>query len=161
MRSDRQPDDLLLHQIMIVKMAIPSNVKQKLGMNPVHRGMTTIRTGKSQEPMPQPGGSTTLLEIFPRRGVIRFSDSGSEHPGGARGDCRVIRDHRMPGHNPFSSSRLCRISSRTRFCSALPSEEYSPCFQRERRDLAKPSGVRGPVLAPPCIRHRPLRIAGA
>ncbi len=48
-----------------------------------------------------------------------------------------------------------------RFCSALTSEKYNPCFQRERRDLAKPSGVRGPVLAPPCIRHRPLRIAEA
>lgn len=69
-------------------------------------------------------------------------------------------DYGIPSYNRFSSSRLCRISSRTRFCSALPSEEYSPCFKRERRDLAKPSGVRGPVLAPPCIRQRPLRIAG-
>jgi len=95
------------------------------------------------------------------RGVIRFSDSSSRPsrrckrrvPGGTRDGILT--------HNRFSSSRLSRTSSRTRFCSALPSEEYSPCFQRERRDLAKPSGVRGPVLAPPCIRHRPLRIAGA
>lgn len=64
-------------------------------------------------------------------------------------------------HNRFTSSRLSWISSRTRFCSALASAEYRPCFQRARRDLANPSGVRGPVLAPPCIRHRPLRIAGA
>jgi len=63
-------------------------------------------------------------------------------------------------HNRFNSSRLCWICSRMRFCSALTSEEYRPCFQRERRDFAKPSGVRGPVLAPPCIRQRPLRIAG-
>jgi hypothetical protein len=63
---------------------------------------------------------------------------------------------RIRDHNCFMSSRLCRISSRTRLCSALLSEEYSPCFQRERRDLARPSGVSGPVLAPPCIRHRPF-----
>jgi hypothetical protein len=73
----------------------------------------------------------------------------------------VNAEHEDSPHNRVSSSRLFRISSRMRFCSALPSEEYSPCFQRERRDLAKPSGVRGPVLAPPCIRHRPLRMAGA
>src|SRR5947207_1036107 len=39
--------------------------------------------------------------------------------------------------------------------------EYEPCFQFARRDRAKPSGVRGPVLAPPCIRQRPLDIPGA
>jgi hypothetical protein len=64
-------------------------------------------------------------------------------------------------HNRFNSSRLCRISSRARFCSARSSAEYRPCFQRARRDLASPSGVREPVLAPPCIRHLPLHIAGA
>jgi len=45
--------------------------------------------------------------------------------------------------------------------SAFAFAEYKPCFQFARRDRAKPSGVRGPVLAPPCIRQRPLRIAGA
>jgi hypothetical protein len=45
--------------------------------------------------------------------------------------------------------------------SAFASKEYKPCFQRARRDRARPSEVRGPVLAPPCIRQRPLRIAGA
>ena len=48
-----------------------------------------------------------------------------------------IPDHGIPPHNCFSSSRLCRISSRTRFCSALLSEEYRPCFQRDRLDLAR------------------------
>ena len=62
-------------------------------------------------------------------------------------------DKGIPGYNCFSSSRLCRIISRTRFVLPYFPQEYSPCSQRERRDLAKPSGVRGPVLAPPCIRH--------
>src|SRR5271166_4777847 len=35
-----------------------------------------------------------------------------------------------------------------------------PCFQLARLERAKPALVRGPVLAPPCIRQRPLRIAG-
>ena|ERR1035438_1349944 len=63
-------------------------------------------------------------------------------------------------HNCFSSSLLWRISCFARFLSAFTSTEYNPCFQRDRRDLANPSGVWGPVLAPPCIRHRPLCIAG-
>lgn len=88
------------------------------------------------------------------------SGSGSDHPGGQQANGGCTPDHGMTDHSCFSNSRLCWTSSRTRFCSALLSEEYSPCFQRERRDLAKPSGVRGPVLAPPCIRQRPLRIAG-
>src|ERR1035441_5825860 len=73
----------------------------------------------------------------------------------------ILGSNDGPSYICFSSSRLCRMRSRTRFRSALFSAEYSPCFQRERRDLARPSGVRGPVLAPPCIRHRPLRVAGA
>jgi hypothetical protein len=37
---------------------------------------------------------------------------------------------------------------------------YRPCFHRALRLRSKPSGVRGPVLGPPCILHRPLAIAG-
>jgi len=33
-------------------------------------------------------------------------------------------------------------------------------FQRERRERASPSAVWGPVLAPPCMRHLPLLMAG-
>lgn len=33
-------------------------------------------------------------------------------------------------------------------------------FKRALRERSKPSSVRGPVLKPPCVRHRPLRIAG-
>jgi hypothetical protein len=134
----------------------------------MHRGMTTIQVRKSQESKPQPGERfSTLLEIFLRGGVIPSSLFGSDHS--SRWKRRLpgnTRDHGIPlvtsvSHNRFTSSRLSWISSRTRFCSALASAEYRPCFQRARRDLANPSGVRGPVLAPPCIRHRPLRIAGA
>jgi len=47
-----------------------------------------------------------------------------------------------------------------RLRSARARAEYRPCFQRERREFSKPSSVRGPVLAPPCIRQRPFRMAG-
>jgi hypothetical protein len=59
----------------------------------------------------------------------------------------------------FKSSRFWASSSRTRFCSATASAEYCPCFQRDRRDRARPSAVRGPVLAPPYIRHRKISAA--
>ncbi len=36
-------------QIMMVKMASRAMSEQKLGMNPMHRGMTTIPAGKAQE----------------------------------------------------------------------------------------------------------------
>ena len=78
--------------------------------------------------------------------------------------CGLIRPwrprKRPAAHNRFNSSRLSRMSSFVRFRSAMASTEYNPCFQRARRDLASPSGVRGPVLPPPCIRHRPLGNAG-
>lgn len=74
------------------------------------------------------------------------------------GSCRLAGT--LIVHNRFNSSRLCRISLRARFCSARCSAEYRPCFQRSPRDLASPSGVRGPVLAPPCLQHLPWRIAG-
>src|SRR5438132_11779999 len=35
-----------------------------------------------------------------------------------------------------------------------------PCFQLARRVHASPCGVRGPVLAPPCILQRPFFITG-
>ena len=99
----------------------------------------------SQESKPQPGERfSTLLEIFLRGGVIPSSLCGSDHS--SRWKRRLpgnTRDHGIPlvtsvSHNRFTSSRLSWISSRSRFCSALPSEEYSPCFQCDRRDLAKP-----------------------
>jgi hypothetical protein len=35
-----------------------------------------------------------------------------------------------------------------------------PCFVRAAMHRAMPSGVRGPVLHPPCSRHRPFAMAG-
>ena len=54
-----------------------------------------------------------------------------------------------------------RSSCRKWFASRFASVENPPCFQLARIERAKPSGVRGPVLAPPCIRHRPFGMAGA
>ena len=81
-----------------------------------------------------------------RRGRRRLdwlrSASRLRPPVRCTSEWRLIRRFNgTPGYNCFIRSRLSRIRSRTRFLSALLSEEYSPCFQRERRDLAKPSGV--------------------
>ena len=59
-----------------------------------------------------------------------------------------------------SSVKSCRHWRRLSRRMALVSCEYAPCFQRARRLRSSLSGVRGPVLMPPCIRHRPFLIAG-
>src|SRR5450432_1170637 len=51
------------------------------------------------------------------------------------------------------SHRSCRRCS-------VALTEYRPCFHRAQRDLANPAAVRGPVLAPPCMRHLPFGMAG-
>ena len=49
-----------------------------------------------------------------------------------------------------------------RWNSRCRSAEYRPCVQRARLLRSRPAGVRGPVLRPPCIRHRRFpRTAGA
>jgi hypothetical protein len=45
--------------------------------------------------------------------------------------------------------------------AAWLSAVWKPCVVLAALILARPSGVRGPVLAPPCMRQRPLLIAGA
>jgi hypothetical protein len=45
-----------------------------------------------------------------------------------------------------------RYSALRRWKSRCRSAEYRPCFQRARVLRSRPSGVRGPVLLPPCIR---------
>ena len=45
--------------------------------------------------------------------------------------------------------------------SAYVSLDRKPCFQLAKPQRSRPSEVRGPVLLPPCIRQRPLAIAGA
>jgi len=44
--------------------------------------------------------------------------------------------------------------------AAIDLAEYRPCFQFAFLDRSRPSGVRGPVLLPPCILHLPFFIAG-
>jgi hypothetical protein len=59
-----------------------------------------------------------------------------------------------------SKKRIIAISHRSCLRSNWTANEYRPCFRRARRDLANPAAVRGPVLAPPCIRHLPFGMAG-
>jgi len=62
--------------------------------------------------------------------------------------------------NRLKSLRISRKKVRNiRRCSRA-SAEYWPCFQLASRHRSSPSGVLGPVDAPPCIRHRPFGMAG-
>ena len=57
---------------------------------------------------------------------------------------------------------LHKRKNRRRYsASSFARAENLPCFQLARRERSNPAAVRGPVLAPPCIRQRPLCIAGA
>jgi len=55
--------------------------------------------------------------------------------------------------------RSASIAARRRDRSALASHEKCPCFQFARLLRSRPSGVRGPVLLPPCTLHRPFGMA--
>ena len=57
--------------------------------------------------------------------------------------------------------RTSRIAAAASLRCPIAAAENAPCFQFARLLRSSPSAVRGPVLAPPCIRHRPLAIAGA
>ena len=62
----------------------------------------------------------------------------------------------------FASNRDRTSSVRRYRCSArrgAPDAPYNPCVVCALATLANPSGVRGPVLFPPCDRHRPFAIA--
>ena len=71
---------------------------------------------------------------------------------------RTVKPPVQLTHICFSSSRLWVSSSRTRFCSARVLGAIEPMFPA--RDRARPSAMRGPVLAPPCTRHhyREMRV---
>ena len=56
--------------------------------------------------------------------------------------------------------RIWRSIPRSCRSCSIAVAEYRPCFQFARRHRSKPSGVRGPVAVPPCIRHLPFRMAG-
>jgi len=57
--------------------------------------------------------------------------------------------------------RAKRRSAASARLSSIISAVCSPVRVRAARSRAKPSAVRGPVLAPPCIRQRPLGMEGA
>ena len=53
-------------------------------------------------------------------------------------------------------TKAARISCFMAMCAA----DRRPCVRGAFRARSRPSGVRAPVLAPPCIRHLPFGIAG-
>ena len=86
---------------------------------------------------------------------------GSMAPLGVPGPVLGSSDRGLCSDYVNSTSRLAPArSSRTslRICSI--SAVRIPCVVRAARIRANPSAVRGPVLSPPCRRHRPFFIAG-
>jgi len=61
-----------------------------------------------------------------------------------------------------SAVSQCRFrrTSIASFLSEIASTDRPPWVSRARRLRSCPASVRGPVLLPPCMRHRPLDIAG-
>jgi hypothetical protein len=55
------------------------------------------------------------------------------------------------------NNRIACVASRR---ASVKARDRRPCFQLATRLRSFPSGVRGPVLMPPCIRQRPFGIAG-
>ncbi len=55
-----------------------------------------------------------------------------------------------------TSRRMARAVWRSLFATSL----HRPCASRASRLRRKPAAVLGPVLRPPCIRQRPLGMAG-
>jgi hypothetical protein len=55
---------------------------------------------------------------------------------------------------------ICRAVPRNRAAARI-SAARAPCFQGAARQRANPSAVLAPVEAPPCLWHRPFRMAGA
>jgi hypothetical protein len=76
----------------------------------------------------------------------------------------TLRKGNQPGPNASRSARISdrtsRVASRALRRSSIAWALLRPCFHRALRDRSSPSGVLGPVLSPPCIRQRPLGIAG-
>ena len=78
--------------------------------------------------------------------------------------CRAAPQSPCAGHRPrsrpFSAASTFRASLRSR-AAWRASAPRPPCFSGARRHRSRPSVVRGPVEAPPCLWQRPLGIAGA
>jgi hypothetical protein len=71
----------------------------------------------------------------------------------------AIAPYIAPNATP-TVARKSRTSARSSRRSAIAFADRLPCFHDDRRERSKPSGVRGPVLLPPCSRQRPFGIAG-
>src|SRR3984893_3265949 len=92
---------------------------------------------------------------------IRTPEAHSpDPPAPARGFAsRLPPADYAPSNSRRSAISTPRASPLSR-AATRDSAERRPCRQRALRDCSKPVAVFGPVLAPPCIRHRPAAIAG-
>lgn len=80
----------------------------------------------------------------------------SSQKNSARTDIQSRANHHAQAAIIRRNNRAAALAS---LRLAIASAEYLPCFQFALRLRSRPSGVRGPVLGPPCIRHRPFAIA--
>lgn len=85
---------------------------------------------------------------------VRWSQGRSHLAVDVGAECEGVQTASSSARSALQRRRFSARSCRT-------SREYTPCLHRARWLRPKPSGVRGPVLFPPCRRQRRrLRIAG-
>ena len=87
--------------------------------------------------------------------------SGGRNARGYRANPAIISaDMYCPSRTATAHSNIRLIAVRVARSAFRCGAARCPCVVCAAVRLAFPSGVRGPVLRPPCIRHRPFAIAG-
>ena len=155
--------------------ASPLGKRRKTSRQGCRPSRKTPPASPSAKPAPPQGGNTGIL-----RGAWGVATRSARSVARS---CRPMPTETLSAWpvRPLSSSRLrrkarqaCKASSRTarawredarvrRACrqDRRQSAEHRPWRQAAARMRAMPWRVRGPVDAPPCMRQRPLAIAGA
>jgi hypothetical protein len=113
----------------------------------------------------RPRASRPLVRgVFPTAGAAKpflgaLSANGPTHVSSCAASSGARNARRK---SAASASRFRRSMIRMRRSSAPTAPAaYRPCVVFTAANRRNPASVRAPVLAPPCIRHRPFAIAGA
>jgi hypothetical protein len=109
-----------------------------------------------------------IVNMFLPPGQARAGDAqGSCGPSGGMHESLILAILPRQAENPTPFYRTATIALRasrrsmaTIRRSSVISPLYRPWIVRAARIRASPSAVLGPVLLPPCIRHREFLIAG-
>ncbi len=109
-------------------------------------------------------GARQVLGVRGASGETTTSNgfSGGRNASGYRANAAIISGGmNCPSRTAAAHSSIRLTSVRFARNAFRFAAERCPCVVCAAVRAAFPSGVRGPVLRPPCIRHRPFAIAGA